>query len=169
MPDDCPARKNELVPDPVKIRFVLDQEEDGWPPAGSEGIWAVPLGGNLYRVDNTPWFVRGVAAEDTIEADVDEHDRLEFVQVRERGGHNAVRVIPRVDGLLGGSLQLVLEQFAPHGVTGEGMSSPVSMVALDIGPDAPLPVVKALLVSGESNGLWYYEEGCITDEWRVVS
>lgn len=154
------------MPEHVKVRFPLDQDEDGWPPVTSEGIWAVPLGESLYRVDNTPWFVRGVAAEDTIEARVDEDGVLWFVQVRARGGHIVVRVIPRFDGLLGASLESVLEQFAPFGVTGEGMSSPIRMVALDIAPDAPLSSIKALLVSGETDGLWYYDEGCITDDWN---
>ena len=166
---DLALRKNEHVPDPVKIRFALDRDEDGWPPAESESLWAMPLGGHLYRVDNTPWFVRGVAAEDTIEARLDEDGVAWFVQVRERGGRIVVRVIPRVDGPLGDSLPAVLERFAPFGVRGEGMSSPVNMVALDIGPDAPLSSVKAVLVSGEVDGLWYFEEGCITEEWRGAS
>jgi hypothetical protein len=59
--------------------------------------------------------------------------------------------------------------FEPLGVGAEGMSSPVNMVALDIGPDAPLLSVKSLLVTGESDGRWYYEEGCISDEWRQLS
>ena len=42
------------------------------------------------------------------------------------------------------------------------------MVALDIGPDAPLSSVKSLLASGESDGRWYVEEGCISDEWRQL-
>ncbi|MGC3994735.1 MAG: DUF4265 domain-containing protein [Propionicimonas sp.] len=153
----------------MKIRFALDRDEDGWPPAESEGVWAVPPAGNLFRVDNTPWFARGVAAEDTIEARVDGDGVAWFVRVRERGGRIVVRVIPRVDGPLGGSLQSVLERFASLGVRGEGMSSPVNMVALDIGPNAPLRSVKALLVSGEADGLWNFEEGCITEEWRAAS
>jgi hypothetical protein len=46
----------------ARVRFRLEQDEDGWPPAESEGLWAVPLGGNAYRIDNTPWFARNVAA-----------------------------------------------------------------------------------------------------------
>ena len=26
--------------------------------------------------------------------------------------------------------------------------------------------MKSLLVTGESDGRWYYKEGCISDEWR---
>jgi hypothetical protein len=75
-------------------------------------------------------------------------------------------VVPRSEGPIGGDRQAVLDAFAPFGVTGEGMASPVNMVALDIGPDAPLAALKALLVAGESNGSWHYEEGCVNDEWR---
>lgn len=153
---------------PVKVRFALERDEDGWPPAESEGLWAEPVDGELYRLDNTPWFVRGVAADDLIEAQPDADGVLWFVQVRERGGRIVVRVIPRDDGPLGGDRQGVLDVFQPLGVGAEGMSSPVNMVALDIGPDAPLSSVKSLLAAGESDGRWYYEEGCISDEWRQL-
>ena len=154
---------------PVKVRFALERDEGGWPPAESEGLWAEPVEGGLYRLDNTPWFVRGVAADDLIEAQPDADGVLWFVRVRERGGRNVVRVIPRSDGPLGGDHQGVLDVFLPLGVGVEGMSSPVNMVALDIGPKAPLSSVKSLLAAGESDGRWYYEEGCISDEWRQLS
>lgn len=152
----------------VKIRFALDHDEDGWPPAESEGVWALPLAGDLYRLDNTPWFVRGVAADDVVEASPDRDGVIWFVRVRERGNRIVVRVIPRADGPTGGDRQAVLDAFAPVDVEGEGMSTPVNMVALDIGPDAPLASVKALLAAGEFDGRWYYEEGCTTEEWRQL-
>ncbi len=153
---------------PVKVRFALERDQDGWTPAESEGLWAEPVDGDLYRLDNTPWFVRGVAAGDLIEAQPDADGVLWFVQVRERGSRIVVRVIPRDDGPLGGDRRGVLSVFQPLGVGTEGMSSPVNMVALDIGPDAPLSTVKSLLAAGESDGRWYYEEGCINDEWRQL-
>jgi hypothetical protein len=42
------------------------------------------------------------------------------------------------------------------------------MVALDIGPEVPLPSVKSLLAAGESDGRWYYEEGCIKGRVATV-
>lgn len=152
--------------DHVKVRFALDRDEDGWPPAESEGLWAVPIESHLYRIDNTPWFVRGIAADDVVEARQDANGVLWFVRVHELGGRLVVRIIPRSDGPLGGDRQAVLDQFAPFGVNGEGMFSPINMVALDIGSEAPLPSVKSLLVKGEADGLWYYEEGSISEEWR---
>lgn len=85
-------------------------------------------------MDNTPWFVRGVAADDVVEARPDSNGALWFTSVRERGGRAIVRVIPRADGPLAGDRQRVLDALAALGVSGEGMASPINMVALDIGP-----------------------------------
>jgi hypothetical protein len=48
--------------DYVRVRFQLRQDDDGWSPAASEGVRAVPLGGDLVRLDNNPWFARDVAS-----------------------------------------------------------------------------------------------------------
>ena len=152
----------------VKIRFALERDESGWPPAESEGLWALPVDMNLFRLDNTPWFASGVAADDIVEASPDRDGVLWFVRVRSRGERTVIRVIPRADGPLAGDRQAVLDAFTPLGVTGEGMSSPVNMVALDIGPAAPIASVKSLLVQGQADGRWYYEEACITEEWRYL-
>lgn len=39
------------------------------------------------------------------------------------------------------------------------------MVALDIPADADHKSVKAELQRGEADGLWYFEEGCVSDDW----
>ena len=130
------------------------------------GYGPSPLGDGLYRLDNTPWFARGVAAEDVVEAQAGDDGVPWFVRVVEPSGRLVVRVIPNPSGPLGGDRQAVLDAFTSLGVGGEGMSSPVSMVALDIGPDAPLARVKSLLADGETDGRWGYEAGCITDEWN---
>jgi hypothetical protein len=90
---------------------------------------------------------------------------LRFVRVLERGGRIVVRVIPREDGPLRGDRQYVLDAFADLGIAGEVMTSPVSMVALDIGPDAPIASAKSRLNRGEADGHWHYEEGYVTEEW----
>ena len=70
---------------------------------------------------------------------------LSFVKLAERGDRVVVRVIPRPDGPLNGDRQAVVVAFSPLGVSGEGMATPVNMVALDIGPEAPYASVKDLL------------------------
>lgn len=55
------------------------------PPAEAEGVWALPIERNLSRLDNTPWFARGVAADDVVEASPDRDGGLWFLQPRNRG------------------------------------------------------------------------------------
>lgn len=50
----------------VKVHFWMAVDEDGWPPAGVESLWAVVLGDGTVRLDNTPWYVRGVASDDIV-------------------------------------------------------------------------------------------------------
>lgn len=152
----------------TKIRFRLEADESGWPPAESEGLWAEALGDGRFRVDNTPWFVRGVSTDDTVMAAPDADGVLWFVETLERSGHQTIRVIPRVDGPLGGDQQLVLDAFAPLGVAGEGFGQALRIVALDIGPDAHLAAVKKLCIDGEADGRRHYEEGSVTPEWLAT-
>jgi hypothetical protein len=52
-------------------------------------------------------------------------------------------------------------------VTGEG-AGVYPIVALTIEPDRDLPAIKALLVRGQDEGWWDYEEGCVSHEWQAL-
>ena len=54
-------------PELIELNFPLDQDEDGWPPFATEGLWCRPEGA-AFRVLTCPLFVKGVAVEDLIEA-----------------------------------------------------------------------------------------------------
>jgi hypothetical protein len=152
----------------VKIRFALERDSDGWPPAESEGLWARPVADDLFRLDGVPWFVRDVANEDTVRARQDDGGMWWFVEHHERSGRITVRVIPDKQGPLAGSREAVLATFLGLGIDGEGMASPVNMVALDIPPTANIEQAKAVLVAGEADGRWFFEEGSVTESWRAL-
>lgn len=152
----------------AKIVFELDRDDDGWPPAVSEGLWAIQLGRDLFRLDNTPWFVRGVAADDVVRAEQDASRVWRFAERSESGGRLTIRVAPSGIGSGEEGRQAVLDAFKELGVSGEGISSPISLVALDIPPGAPYARLKALLQAGEADGRWFYEDGCVSAEWRLI-
>lgn len=152
---------------PVKVIFELPQDDDGWPPAGSEGLWALPVTPDVVRLDNTPFFVRGVATGDLIRVRRGDDGQLQADERLRWSGHCTIRIIVFRDGPLSGSRQQVLDKFAPLGVTGEGIEQ-FSMVALDVPPDADIAAVKRLLREGEHDGWWEYEEGCIGDAWEAT-
>lgn len=155
------------MPEFVKIQFALEADADGWPPAGSEGLWAIPLGDNRFRIDNTPWFVPGIAAGDVVRAE-ERDSQWWFTERLESSGNCTVRVIPFRHGPLQGDRGTVLDMFASLGVTGEGVDR-WGIVALDIPPHADLAAAQALLRKGFDEGWWDYEEGCVGAEWRELT
>ena len=52
--------------DPRKIGFRLERDEDGYPPPGSEWLWAYPSEG-MWVIDNIPWYSREVSLGDAVE------------------------------------------------------------------------------------------------------
>ncbi len=154
--------------DLVRIVFELEVDDEGWPPVGAERVWAEPLGSDTYRVDNTPWFARDVAADDIVRAiPPDDGSWPVYVETVRRSGNSTIRVIPFEAGPLGGSLQAILDLFTPHGAYGEGAGShPV--VALTLPPDADLRSTHALLREGKDGGWWDYEEACVDEAWIAL-
>jgi len=148
----------------VHVRFKLLPDDDGWPPVGSEGLWAVPLGDDLVRLDSIPWFARNVASGDTFRVSADVDGVLWATDKVAWSGNCTVRVVPFRDGPLGGSGQAVLDAFASLGADGEGLRQ-YGIVALNILPGVDLGAVRRLLRQGVEAGWWDYEEGCIGDAW----
>jgi len=143
--------------------------EDGWPPVGSERLWAFDLGDNRYRIDNVPWFVRDLAVGDVVRAQMPRPDSNPvFDEVLERSDHVTIRLICFRSGPLGGDLAQALEPFTAMGVYGEGAAQ-YGLVALDIEPTAPLAAIVAALRRGVEDGSWDYEEGRITQPWIAAT
>jgi hypothetical protein len=42
------------------------------------------------------------------------------------------------------------------------------MVALDIPPGAQIAAIRSLLLQGQHDGWWEYEEGCIVPAWQTA-
>ena len=167
-PRGCDPRRMSADPiDFVKVRFKVQRDDEGWPPVESEGLWAEPLGDDRYRVDNTPWFARNLAADDVVIAHAGSDGVLWATERAEWSGRLTIRVIPFRKGPLNGDRQAVLDAFEPLRVSGEGIEQ-YSIVALDVPSDADLASVKRLLREGEADGRWDYEESCVSDAWIEI-
>jgi hypothetical protein len=152
----------------VKVRFRFQRDSDGWPPVESEGVWAKPCGGAEYELDNVPWFARSVAFGDRVRAEPDA-DGVLWVQERlSWSGRYTIRVIPRGDEPATKQLQAIIDAFLPLGADCDGGLPAFKIVALDIPPTARLAEIKSLLVEGEAQGRWGFEEGCIDPRWEAL-
>jgi hypothetical protein len=141
----------------VKILFHLEQDEDGYPPASVESLWALPKGEGLFQVDNIPFFATGVAVGDLVSATPEEGAFL-FQDVVQASGHSTLRLaiseaadVPAVRAL-----------FEQKGCSVEQSHLP-RLIALDVPPSVPLGSLRPVLMAGQEQGRWDYEEACLAE------
>jgi hypothetical protein len=76
----------------TRMTFTLEKDEDGYPPDDYETIWVEDLGGSKYRVDNIPFYVRGVSPDDVVEGE--RHgDILEYHKTLTRSDISVLRIV----------------------------------------------------------------------------
>jgi uncharacterized protein DUF4265 len=141
----------------VKILFQLEQDEDGYPPASVESLWALPKGEGRFQVDNIPFFATGVAFGDIVSV-TQEEGALCFQDVVQPSGHSTLRVaiseaadVPAVRAL-----------FEQKGCSVEQSHLP-RLIAVDVPPSVPLESLRPLLEAGRGQGRWDYEEACLAE------
>ena len=92
------------------------------PHAGdSETVWASPADGNLYRLENSPFFAYGVSLGDLVEAKPDEDQLLEYVRCVRKSGNRTLRIIFQNFRSGDEPAQAILEHLAKLGCSYEGM------------------------------------------------
>jgi hypothetical protein len=139
----------------VKIVFPLVKDENNYPPDDEEAMWAIRQEDGAFRLDNVPFFVRGVSSGDTIAA-VQEGARLVFRSLIGKGGHSTVRLLitDEID------TEAVRNELRQMGCPSE-LSHIPGFVAVDIPPEVLFGHIRKYLDQGEVNGRWEYEEACI--------
>ena len=139
----------------VKILFHLEQDEDGYPPASAETLWALEVGEGLYKNDNIPFFVTGIAVDDIVSAEP-EAGMLLYRDVVHPSGHSTFRIVvynhdevPEVRGL-----------FKQLGCSTE-QSHLRGLIAIDVPPSVSWDELKRVLDTGREQDRWDYEEACL--------
>ena len=122
-----------------------------------ENLHAVPLGHDLYCVDNSPFYIYGVSLADIVHAPINE-GRPVFLKVIEHRGHSTYRVrLPTGQNHHDFTRHWkVLEQL---GCSFEGSeASTRRLYSIDVPPDADILPVYKVLEDGEEAGWWAFEE-----------
>ena len=139
----------------VKLLFPLEQDEDGYPPAAAETLWAVREGEGLFRLDNIPFFATGVALGDIVSG-VPEASFYRFQEVIRPSGHSTLRIAVTEAA----DVPAVRRLFEQAGCATEQSHLP-RLVAIDVPPAVPLDSLRPLLDSGREQDRWDYEEACL--------
>jgi hypothetical protein len=139
----------------VKILFELEQDEDGYPPASAETLWATKAGDELFKIDNIPFFVFGIAVDDIVSA-APEEGVFRFKEVAHPSGHSTIRVVVYDPS----DVPAVRALFKQLGCSTE-LSHLPRLLAVDVPPSVSLDTLKEVLDSGRAQGRWGYEEACL--------
>jgi len=124
-----------------KVKVQLSDES-----GNVETLWADPLGDDLYRLDNTPWYAYRLSCGDIIEARPEEQGGFPvFVRVVRKSGFRTIRLILKPPADKSPESQAVLEHLRGMGCTYEGAHP--GFLAIDIPPSVELEAVREYLIS----------------------
>jgi hypothetical protein len=141
----------------VKVFFELEQDEDGYPPASVESLWALPVGEGLFKLDNIPFFATGVAVDDIVSAQ-EEGGVLRYREVVQPSAHSTLRVIVYDEA----EVARVRALFSEKGCSTE-LSHIPGLIAIDVPPAVSLEALKPILDEGRAQERWDYEEACLAE------
>lgn len=138
-----------------KILFELDP--DTWHGHETESIWATPLGGGLYQVENTPFFVPGVSYGDIVEVTQRAGTNLAS-RTQTPSGHSTYRIIPN-EAQSAAQFEHYWQPLGDAGCSYEHGDFGYDLYAVDVPKEVDVKTVFAHLEYGESIGVWEFEEG----------
>ena len=126
-----------------KVLFRVPRDDGG---DDVETLWAPSLGGDRYKLDNSPFYAYSVSWEDVVLASWSEEESFPtFERVVEKSGNRAVRVVfdPPVEA--GNESDRILQGLVGLGCSYEGASH--SYIAINIPPAVELETVTAYLIA----------------------
>lgn len=136
----------------AKVLFRVPNEDGS---AEVETLWATSLGGDKYRLDNSPFWAYGVSWEDVVLAPFSEDEGFPtFQAVTSKSGNRTVRVILDPPIERGNASEKMLQGLSAIGCTYEGMGN--KYVSVNIPPSVALDSVREYLI--ESNATWEHAD-----------
>jgi hypothetical protein len=143
-----------------KVWFRIEQDKDGYPPVQVESVWAAPSGRDIYRLENVPFFAKGVSFKDEVFISQGSDGHKWYADVVVPSGHSTVRVIVYRNASLRPLEERVSElrqRFVERGCITE-LSHLPGLFAVDVPPSISIETVRPLLEEGAASETWDYEE-----------
>lgn len=148
----------------VKIFFDLETDDPESNIAG-EALWAIPLGGDVYRLANIPMFAWNVSYGNDVRASHAKDGRLVVVHTVAHGGRLTCRLVMVSDDRFEALLAEVRDAIVGFRIGFEA-SEAYRIVALNIAPDERFTLIKHPLQRGVEAGKWKIEESNVTSKWQ---
>lgn len=138
-----------------KLIFKLDSND--WHGLDSETVWVVSVGGNRYRLENTPFFATGVANGDVLTAKR-EKGHLVFESVIKPSGHSTYRIMVE-EATQPDEFAKQWDKLEKLGCTCEDIDADPPLFSVDIPASVDINCAYEILEEGEGLGIWAFEEG----------
>lgn len=140
----------------VKVHFQLQPDEDGWPPATVESVWAKSgLHENEYVIDNVPFFAHEATIGDTVQVRK-EGGNLWFEKVLQDSPNSLIRIIVKDPNMI----EEISDKLISMGCDTEGYKN-YKLLAVNIPATVSLVTVQDFLKLQEEAGLLGYEEAIL--------
>lgn len=141
-----------------RVAFDLPPEDSSWAPFKTERLWAAKTQVKLHlRVQNTPFYVRGISYGDIILVRPDNERReIVFDKLVEESGHSTVRLLfKEPEGRLQAE-RLLTEFECPWEIGAK------DYVAADVAPTVDYSILRPRLIQLKGEGLIGLQEGSIS-------
>jgi len=138
----------------AKVFFPLTENWHGY---ASETVNCLAEG-DYYRIDNIPFFIRGISLGDLVYAEYNENC-FTYIRTVNKSGNSTYRVIFNNNGDLELNKNYLNSFLLSQDCDYEGFSRDRSLQAINIPPEANIDAVYNFLAEGETNGRWEFEEG----------
>ena len=114
-----------------------------------ETLWAIPLGNDRYKLDNSPFYAYGVSWQDIIFAPYDKQEGFPtFQSVVEASGNHTVRIFFEPPVEAGDASDQVLQGLVALGCSYEGANR--KYISVNIPPSVELQQVRSYLIAREA-------------------
>ena len=143
-----------------QTKLEVELPESDWHNYGSETLWATPIEGDIYQIDNVPVFAYGLACGDKVRVVIEEGRGFPIVEeVVSGGGHSTYRLMmPNQRGAENNpEFDKYWKPLEEIGCSFEGYDATV--IAIDVPPQTDIYKAYNLLQAGEDNEVWSFEEG----------
>lgn len=138
-----------------KIVFLLEQDDDGYPPDTREALWAKRLSDGDFVIDSIPFFVCDISPEDEVEAQLIDNE-LRFSRLVKPSGistfhliladpEDNVNIRKKID-----SMQCKSEYNARIG-----------LIAVEVPKSTPIEPFLQFIMTAKSHGVLDYEEAAL--------
>lgn len=138
-------------------RIIVPLGERPWHGFVEETIWVKKVGDDLYQLQNTPFFAKGLAYLDVVSA-MPENGRLMLGGVKGASRRSTYRVHVKV-ATPPPSVQPLFDQLMALGCTYESHVETLwTLFAWDV-PASAVDAAYKILDAGEKQEIWAFEEG----------